>query len=200
MCLKLVNVQETDDTCVPFILRRLIGREYHIGPDGITIGTSANCNIRLPVEGDIIAEHCRIKYTNSSQDEEHNGSFVLEDLTGGLGTIHITHNSSHTDYDKHLPATLFHGVRFVTGKLVWDLVAHPLDLLITIKLFHLAEHGDLSGLMNMLESPSPPADQTVPKLTITGTKKSYSLYVCVTKTLIVKWNLSNQDLLIGQKP
>ncbi len=178
----------------PFILRRLVGREYHIGPDKITIGTSLNCNIRLPVEGDILAEHCCIKYINPSQaecgiNESTKSHFILEDLTGGLGTTYITHNTSAhefgesnenktpfgTDDGRNLPAALFHGARFITGKLVWDIVALPADLSITAKLFYLAEHGDLSGLKCILESPSP---TDIPKLTVTGNNEYTLSAIC----------------------
>ena len=171
MCLKLVKVNESDgETSLPFILRRLIGREYHIGPDGVTIGTSPTCDIMLPVEGDIVPEHCCIKHVKSSN--ESNGAaqlsnrFVLEDLTNGHGTILVT-RSSDNDEDVSDATTKTYsftrGVQFVTGKLVWNLVALPEELAFRANVFHLAKNGCLAQIKDVLETPS-----IVPKLTITG--------------------------------
>ena len=198
VCLKLVKAHETDDNVsLPFILRRLIGREYHVGPDGVVIGTAPTCNIRLPAEGDILPEHCCIKFVGSSQKEDakaeesksRSGRFVLEDLTDGLGIIYMTdshsvysrineENDDETDEEvirdsytgnEGFPVTITHGVQFVTGKLVWNLFALPEDVAFKANVFYLADHGNLPQLKHVLDGEE---NVTIPKLTITGMYKT----------------------------
>ncbi len=171
MCLKLVKANESDgDTSLPFILRRLVGREYHVGPNGVTIGTSPTCDIMLPGEGDILPEHCHIKHVKSSKDSngttQLSNTFVLEDLTNGHGTILVTKSSDNDEVVSDATTKTYsfsRGVQFVTGKLVWNLVALPEELAFRANVFHLAKNGCLAQLKDVLEVPP-----TVPKLTITG--------------------------------
>ena len=103
ICLKLVRVLESS---MPFVLRRLIGRVYHIGPRGALIGTSPHCSILVPVEADVLKEHCRITWAGmgviveegSDADQKPSngrGQFVLEKLTFGEGLMYLLdHNMS----------------------------------------------------------------------------------------------------------
>lgn len=166
-----------DDLSLPFILRRVIGREYHIGPDGATIGSSFKCSIQVPIEGEAWPEHCHIKYIHNlstSAKDNNKSPFVLFDLTDGSGSTYVTHNGysleaiseengEETDEGKTFPLTLSHGVRFATGRFVWDLTALPEDVVFRAKMFHLAERNSLSQMKKMLED-----QNTMPRLAIIG--------------------------------
>lgn len=62
--LKITRVLESGepDQPVPFILRRLVSREYHIGPEGATIGSSPEATIFLPRETGMCGRHVEIKW------------------------------------------------------------------------------------------------------------------------------------------
>ena len=62
--LKVTRVLESSepDQPVPFILRRLVSREYHIGPEGASIGTSPNATIFLPREAGVCGRHVEIRW------------------------------------------------------------------------------------------------------------------------------------------
>ena len=177
------------------------------------MGTSSNCTIRLPIETEMMAEHCCIEFfipgkggrEGSSSGErrpmtevgnkrdlklfqqqpfESSGQFVLKDLTGGKGVMYLPNDSStrhqldvvneeaSLDGDETrgtFPLVLSSGMKFVTGKLVWCVVALPADVLLSAKMFYLAEHGDLVGLKKLIEGQDPQlGTPPIPKLTITG--------------------------------
>ena len=88
-CLKIAHVIEdsNEDHHSPFFLRRLLSREYHIGPEGAVIGTSAECNICLPKEAGLMNKHVEIKWIPGNGDstismETINNFFSLDILVG----------------------------------------------------------------------------------------------------------------------
>ena len=50
------------DEPVPFMLRRLVSRQYHIGPEGAVIGCSPEADIHLPREVGLWDKHVEIKW------------------------------------------------------------------------------------------------------------------------------------------
>ena len=50
------------DEPVPFILRRLISRQYHIGPDGAVIGSSPAADVSLSRDTGLLDKHVEIKW------------------------------------------------------------------------------------------------------------------------------------------
>ena len=44
------------------MLSRLVGRHYHVGPEGATIGTSADCSICVPPESEAWPRHALIRW------------------------------------------------------------------------------------------------------------------------------------------
>ena len=52
------------DEPVPFMLRRLVSRQYHIGPAGAVIGFSPEADICLPQETGLLERHVDIKGTS----------------------------------------------------------------------------------------------------------------------------------------
>lgn len=65
------------------------------------------------------------------------------------------------------PLSLSCGVQFVTGKLVWELMALPEEVSLTAKLFHLARRGELERLKEMIDKME--AEQpSIPTFTITS--------------------------------
>lgn len=60
--LKITRVQDNTDIPTPFIIRRLVCREYPIGPEGATIGSGVDATIRLPKEAGIMATHFVVKW------------------------------------------------------------------------------------------------------------------------------------------
>lgn len=47
---------------VPFILRRLVSRQYHVGPEGAVIGSSPEANVSLPQDAGLWDKHVEIKW------------------------------------------------------------------------------------------------------------------------------------------
>ena len=116
VCLKLERVLESADSDepIPFILRRLVSREYNVGPEGAVIGTSSDCTVCIPRDSGVCARHVAIRWVPGStggtsfrslsvrrgsklmrQDcFDGHGHFVLEDLTGGSGVFCVTYNAT----------------------------------------------------------------------------------------------------------
>ena len=63
VCLKLERVLESADSDepIPFILRRLVSREYNVGPEGAVIGTSSDCTVCIPRDSGVCARHVAIQ-------------------------------------------------------------------------------------------------------------------------------------------
>ena len=63
--LRLIRVEESTSTegHVPFLLSRLVGRHYHVGPEGVTIGAGAECSVCVPPESEAWPRHAQIKWT-----------------------------------------------------------------------------------------------------------------------------------------
>ena len=161
--LKISKVIASDDntTPTPFILRRLIGRVYHIGLDGASIGISPHCSISLPAETEIQSKHCQIVYDSSI------GHYMLNDLTNGSGAFYYYNDQS--DIQRSFPLTLTHGVRFVTGNILWELTSLPPLTALTAKLFHFAKERNLSRLKRIIEDLEMSSNSVkVPVLTVTG--------------------------------
>ena len=47
---------------VPFMLKHLVSRQYHIGPEGAVIGSSPEASISLPQETALLDKHVEIKW------------------------------------------------------------------------------------------------------------------------------------------
>lgn len=162
--LKIINaISNDEDMPIPFVVRRLIGRVYHIGPEGVVIGTSSSpssSRVSLPAESQMEREH----FTLKSAGPDSNGKFILKDLTNKSG-LSIDHGTNHTTTSEGV--LLQSGIRFTTGIIVWEVTALPKDIELTAKLFHLTELRDVTGFKLMIEAIEPPTN-TVPSLTITG--------------------------------
>lgn len=95
---------------MPFLLRRLIGNCYHLGPEGAVIGSDPSCSIVVPSETGVLPMHCGFHWEQHPQnmqsfDEDSQqresvkqtcvggkGHFVLKDLTEGRGILHVISN------------------------------------------------------------------------------------------------------------
>ena len=65
VCLRLLRVEKSltsSEGHVPFVLSRLIGRHYHVGPEGANIGTSSDCTVRIPPESEAFPKHAQISW------------------------------------------------------------------------------------------------------------------------------------------
>lgn len=186
--LRLVKVEEEegeDDVPIPFSLRRMIGQEYHIGPEGALIGVGPHCTVVLPVESGLAKEHCRIVWEEEEGEEGRGvrrgtqGHFVLQDLTGGEGALRLNSGSARMDQSDESSTvlmaspppsifllTLTHGVRFSAGKMVCQLSALPPELERVAKAFHLARNRRLAELMEYVDSFDPPV-MNIPALAVT---------------------------------
>ena len=70
MCLRLIRVEESSTSSeghVPFILSRLVGRHYHVGPEGASIGTSADCSVCVPSESEVWPRHTLISWNGRKE-------------------------------------------------------------------------------------------------------------------------------------
>lgn len=98
----------------PFLLRRLVGRQCHVGPEGVLIGSGTECSVCLPGEAEVWEKHTALRWvvvggqadkTGSTDSQEsrrgskltrqggmeecREGCFVLEDLTRGEGHFRV---------------------------------------------------------------------------------------------------------------
>lgn len=62
--LKIVRVlpSSDEDDVTPFLLRRLVSREYHINKEGVIIGSGQECGITLASEAGLEDKHIEIKW------------------------------------------------------------------------------------------------------------------------------------------
>lgn len=181
--LKLVKVcgeDAHDDLPIPFALRRIIGREYHVGPEGVLIGTGGHCAVRLPVESGTAVEHCLIAWEGDTSQLDGNGHFVIQDKRKDkeAGTLIIKEEelslpavAEEDGRGTNIPAKcsvpLTRGTRFITGQLEWLLTALPPSLENTAKAFHLAKQQRLAELVLLLDSFEPPV-VPLPSVAIDG--------------------------------
>jgi len=129
VCLQLLRVLDSADSDdpVPFILRRLVSRQYHVGPEGATIGTSDDCTVCVPKDSRMWVKHLGIRWVPGGAEgavgsswpslaarrgskltrQEHveeQGHFILEDLTGGCGVFYTTYNAAGLQHSTILEA------------------------------------------------------------------------------------------------
>ena len=158
--LKILRVEEgAENVSVPFALRRMVGQEYHIGPEGASIGVAPHCTITLPRESGLEKEHCYIGWEDNNE-QSRSGCFVIENLTdnGALCLCSETYSESAV-----FPLSLTCGVRFMTGQIVWQLSALPKEVDNLANAFYLARNGKLTELKDLIESLCPPL---LPTLTV----------------------------------
>ena len=62
LCLIQIARSPSSDGHVSFLLSRLIGQQYHVGPEGVTIGTSTECSVCVPPESGTWPTHTRINW------------------------------------------------------------------------------------------------------------------------------------------
>lgn len=67
ICLRLVRVEQSESVTsleghVPFVLSRLVGRHYHVGPEGAAIGTSTHSSVCVPPESEVFPKHAEISF------------------------------------------------------------------------------------------------------------------------------------------
>ena len=60
--LTISRIIHNSDEPVPFMLRRLVSRRYHVGPAGVVIGFSPKADICLPQETELLEKHIEIKW------------------------------------------------------------------------------------------------------------------------------------------
>jgi ankyrin repeat protein len=172
VCLRLLRVEKSltsSEGHVPFVLSRLIGRHYHVGPEGANIGTSSDCTVRIPPESEAFPKHAQISWiTGTKSTDGLSCHYELCDLTKGQGLFRVlpstptvpVHESACTNLttttgqgsDNISGVRLSRGVQFQTGRLVWSLTALPGDQVLTIKMFSAAREGRLQDLCHFLDN------------------------------------------------
>ena len=58
------RIVHNSDEPAPFMLKRLVSRQYHIGPAGAVIGFNPEADICLPREAGLLEKHVEIKGTS----------------------------------------------------------------------------------------------------------------------------------------
>lgn len=151
----------------------MVGQEYHIGPEGASIGVAPHCTITLPKESGLKKEHCCIAWEeDNEQKTDRSGCFVLESLTdnGVLRLCGETYSESAI-----FPLSLTYGLRFMTGQIVWQLSALPQEVENLANAFYLARNGKLSELKDLIESYNPPLLPTLTVVEEEDSRKSSKL-------------------------
>ena len=63
-CLKITRIvpSEDDGEHIPYVLHRLVSREYHVGEEGVVIGKGEDCAVKLPSESEVEDKHVEIRW------------------------------------------------------------------------------------------------------------------------------------------
>ena len=111
---------------IPFVLQRLVGRHYHVGPEQLLIGTGPDCLARLPREAGLREKHVALRWVPTAKQNDGTGAvgplesrrgsrltrqggveewggghFVLEDLTRGEGGFRVVGEHERAPPDTH---------------------------------------------------------------------------------------------------
>ncbi len=57
----MIESSDSDEP-TPFSLHRVISREYHVGKEGVVIGSGDECDVRLPLEAALEERHVEIRW------------------------------------------------------------------------------------------------------------------------------------------
>ena len=121
MCLTIERIHNSpsgEEDSIPFSLRRLVSKQYYIGPEGATLGTGHDCTVCLPRESGLRERHVQFSWVppeiggvlpsppppppacdGGRQEEVVAGHFVMTEYpdSGGDAAVESMHEGLHPD-------------------------------------------------------------------------------------------------------
>ena len=73
---RVVHHSDASYEPVPFMLKRLVSRRYHVGPDGAVIGSSPEADIYLPCDTGLLDKHVEIKWMSGMFSKKSNHCLI----------------------------------------------------------------------------------------------------------------------------
>lgn len=134
----MVQISDKMQGIIPAVLQHLVYKHYNIGPSGCLIGTGVQCHIKLPVLAQTAEVHAEIVWSKEKS------CFELLDRAGKM--------ISEQKEQLMFPLELVHGQEFITGRVMWKVIALPADVVFNLKLFAAARSKNLSLLRQQIES------------------------------------------------
>ena len=134
----MVQISDKVQGAIPTVLQHLMYKHYNIGPSGCLIGTASHCHIKLPSQALTADVHAEIVWRREKR------CFELHDSTGKM--------INEQQRELIFPLELAHGQEFITGRVVWKVIALPSDVVFNLKLFAAARSKDLALLKQEIEA------------------------------------------------
>ena len=132
----MVQISDKVQGAIPTVLQHLMYKHYNIGPSGCLIGTASHCHIKLPSQALTADVHAEIVWRREKR------CFELHDNTGKM--------VNEQQRELIFPLELAHGHEFITGRVVWKVIALPSDVVFNLKLFAAARSKDLALLKQQI--------------------------------------------------
>lgn len=132
-----MQISDKVQGAIPAVLQHLVYKHYNIGPSGCLIGTAAICNIKLPSQSNTADVHAEIVWRQDTR------CFELRDRAGKM--------INEQQEKLFFPLVLRHGQEFITGRVMWKVIALPDDVVFNLKLFAAARSKDLTLLKKQIE-------------------------------------------------
>lgn len=136
-CLRVVQISEKVQGPIPAVLQHLVYKHYNIGPSGCSIGTATQCHIRLPPQALTADVHAEIIW------KKERGCFELHDRAGKM--------INEQQKQLFFPMELTHGQEFITGRVMWKVIALPSEVVFNLKLFAAARSKNLELLKEQIK-------------------------------------------------
>jgi len=133
----VVQISDKIQGAIPAVLQHLVYKHYNIGPSGCLIGTAAECHIRLPSQALTADIHAEIVWRKEKR------VFELQDRAGKM--------INEQQKKLFFPLELIHGQEFMTGRVMWKVIALPSDVVFNLQLFAAARSKNLSLLKQQIE-------------------------------------------------
>ena len=133
-----MQISDKVQGAIPTVLQHLMYKHYNIGPSGCLIGTAPHCHIKLPSQALTADVHAEVVWRQEKR------CFELHDRAGKM--------VNEQQKELTFPLELAHGQEFLTGRVVWKVIALPSDVVFNLKLFAAARSKDLTLLKQQIEA------------------------------------------------
>eukprot|EP00117_Sycon_ciliatum_P019861 scpid23486/ scgid17867/ Ankyrin-1; Ankyrin-R; Erythrocyte ankyrin len=162
---------------VDYVLQRMIGDKFDVGPRGLTIGSGKGCDVRLPKRTLLEAQHARIEWRSANPSptstppsaDGGRARLTLQDLSGG-GRFWLSSQpecsvimSGSADGDQEQqseslsePVELCWGAKFSMGRVEFQVVPLPPSTLVCKCLFAAVRNDDATVLSAVLDAAKEP--------------------------------------------
>ena len=150
-------------TSLPVTLSVYLSKEYVVGPEGVLVGTSAKCNIRLPLESGLKPQHFRVRLGEAEEGQEDASAYCVESCLGQNDMAAVDQEDLYNlleSYDPMEPVDscktswmrLSGNSVFVAGQFVWQVLPLPIKTVASLQAFGAVRSGNIVKLRSVLEN------------------------------------------------